>query len=82
MQAANYEIRSECHKYNIKLWELAEWIGVSESTMTRKLRRELPSEQRDHILSMICKLTEHKAEQEAEYRVREEARRNANNEDD
>ncbi len=79
---ANYKIRSECHKHNVKLWELAEWIGVSESTMTRKLRQELPSEQKDHILSMICKLAEYKAEREAEYRVREEERRNANNEDD
>lgn len=78
---ANYDIRSECHKYNIKLWELAEWIGVSESTMTRKLRQELPSEQKDHILSMILKLAEHKEEQEAEYQIQEEERRNANNED-
>ena len=46
---ANYEIRSECHKHNIKLWELAEWIGVSESTMTRKLRQELPSEQKSSV---------------------------------
>ena len=82
MQAANFEIRSECRKRRVKLWELAEWIGVSESTMTRKLRQELPGEQKDHILSMICKLAEHKAEQEAEYRVREEARRNATNEED
>ena len=79
---ANYDIRSECHKYNIKLWELAEWIGVSESTMTRKLRQELPSEQRDHILNMIRNLAEHKAERAAEYQAQEEERENANNEDD
>ena len=79
---ANSDIRSECRKHNVKLWELAEWIGVSESTMTRKLRQELPSEQKDHILSMILKLAEHKAEQEAEYQTREEERGNANNEDD
>lgn len=63
---ANCEIRNECRKHGIKLWELAAWIGISEATMTRKLRQELPSEQRDHILSMIRKLAEHKAEQEAE----------------
>ena len=40
--------------------------------MTRKLRRELPSEQRDHILNMLYKLAEHKAEQEAEYRAKKE----------
>lgn len=68
---ANCEIRSECRKYGIKQWELAEWIGISEATMTRKLRQELPSEQRDHILSMLYKLVEHKAEQEAEYQAQE-----------
>ncbi len=72
---ANQEIRSECHKHNIKLWELAAWIGISEATMTRKLRRELPSEQRDHILCMIRKLAERKAKQEEE-------RRDADNEND
>lgn len=79
---ANCEIRSECRKCGIKLWELAAWIGISEATMTRKLRQELPSEQRDHILSMICKLAEQKAERAAEYQAREEERRDANNEDD
>lgn len=79
---ANCEIRSECRNHGIKLWELAAWIGISEATMTRKLRQELPSEQRDHILSMIYKLAERKAEQEAEYQAQEEERRNASNEDD
>ncbi len=79
---ANHEIRSECRKYEIKQWELAEWIGISEATMTRKLRQELPSEQRDHILSMLYKLVERKAEQEAEYQAQEEEKRNASNEDD
>ena len=79
MQTANSEIRSECRKHSIKLWELAGWIGVSESTMTRKLRQELPSEQRDHILNMIYKLAEHKAEKEAEYRARKEEYSDAGN---
>lgn len=76
---ANCEIRSECRKHGIKLWELAAWIGISEATMTRKLRQELPSEQRDHILNMIYKLAEHKTEQEAEYRARKEEYSDADN---
>lgn len=72
---ANCEIRSECRKHGIKLWELAAWIGISEATMTRKLRQELPSEQRDHVLNMIRKLAEHKAERAAEYQAREEEMR-------
>lgn len=76
---ANCEIRNECRKHGIKLWELAAWIGISEATMTRKLRQELPSEQRDHILNMIYKLAEHKAEREAEYQARKEECNDADN---
>lgn len=79
---ANCEIRSECRKHGIKLWELAAWIGISEATMTRKLRQELPSEQRDHILNMIRKLAEHKAERAAEYRATKEECSGADNASD
>lgn len=68
----NLEIRREAAKNGLKLWEVAEVCGVTDSTFSRKLRRELPSEQRDHILNMIYKLAEHKAEQEAEYRAKKE----------
>ena len=68
----NMEIRREAARNGLKLWEVAEVCGVTDSTFSRKLRRELPSEQRDHILSMIRKLAEHKAEREAEYRAKKE----------
>lgn len=58
----NCEIRNECRKHNVKLWELAEWIGVSEATMTRKLRRELPHEQQTHILAAIREIAGKKEE--------------------
>lgn len=78
----NLEIRREAAKNGLKLWEVAEACGVTDSTFSRKLRRELPSEQRDHILNMIRNLAEHKAERAAEYQAQEEERENANNEDD
>lgn len=68
----NMEIRREAARNGLKLWEVAEVCGVTDSTFSRKLRRELPSEQRDHILSMIRKLAAHKAEREAEYRAKKE----------
>ena len=77
----NMEIRSEAARNGLKLWEVAEACGVTDSTFSRKLRRELPNEQRDHVINMIRKLAEHKAEREAEYQAREEGRY-ADNEDD
>lgn len=78
----NMEIRRAATRNGLKLWEVAEACGVTDSTFSRKLRRELPSEQRDHILNMIRNLAEHKAERAAEYQAQEEERENANNEDD
>ena len=65
----NIEIRHEAEKNGLKLWEVAEALGITDSTFSRKLRRELPSEQRDHILRMIGKIAERKAEREAEYKA-------------
>lgn len=76
------EIRRAAARNGLKLWEVAEACGVTDSTFSRKLRRELPSEQREHILNTIRNLAEHKAERAAEYQAQEEERENANNEDD
>lgn len=56
----NSDIRRAAKENNVKLWEIAEAIGLAESTFSRKLRRELPSDQRDHILRVIANLAEKK----------------------
>lgn len=56
----NFDIRRAAKENNVKLWEIAEAIGLAESTFSRKLRRELPSDQRDHILRVIANLAEKK----------------------
>jgi hypothetical protein len=54
----NDEIR-RCAKNNkIALWQIAHEIGVSEPTMTRKLRFELSPEEKTNIMRAIEKLTE------------------------
>jgi hypothetical protein len=40
----------------IPLWQLAEALGVSEPTMTRKLRHELPEDEKARIMALIYKL--------------------------
>lgn len=59
----NMEIRREAARNGLKLWEVAEACGVTDSTFSRKLRRELPSEQRDHVLRVIANLAERKEAQ-------------------
>lgn len=49
----NEEIRKAMKSKGLKQWELAELLGVSEQTMYRKLRTELPKEEKQKILEVI-----------------------------
>lgn len=52
----NKEIREAAKKAGIKLWQIAEKLGISEPTMTRKLRCELADEEQQRILNIIDEL--------------------------
>lgn len=49
----NQDIRSAAKLNNVCLWEIAEKLNISEPTMTRKLRRELPAAEKQKFLSII-----------------------------
>lgn len=52
----NVEIRSAYMQASIKQWQLAEALGISETHFSRKLRKELPQEEKEKILAVIEKL--------------------------
>ena len=52
----NAEIRCACITKGIKLWQLAAALGYSETHFSRKLRRELPKEEKDRIMATIEKM--------------------------
>ena len=49
----NDDIRSRARKSKVCFWQIADALGISEATITRKLRRELPDAERDKILTII-----------------------------
>lgn len=49
----NVEIRVEMTKKGLKQWELAQLLGISESTFCRKLRKEIPEDEKQKILELI-----------------------------
>ena len=53
MKRANQEIREYAAKNGVYLWEIALAMGISEPTMTRKLRTELPDRGREEIMRII-----------------------------
>ena len=50
---ANREVRSHAIEKGVLLWMVAEALGISDSSFSRKLRRELPEEERERILAII-----------------------------
>lgn len=49
----NMEIRTELMKYGMKNYELAELLGIADSALSRKLRKELPDEEKRKIIQVI-----------------------------
>ena len=48
----NREIRKQAKNKGVRLWEIAEMLGITDSTFSKKLRRELPQEEQDIILAI------------------------------
>ncbi len=56
MTIANNDIRTKATKAGVRLWEIAEQLGINDGNFSRKLRRELPQEEKDKIFRIIDKL--------------------------
>lgn len=49
----NEVIRKALKDFGVKQWELAEMLGTSEWTLSRKLRKELPQAEQERIIELI-----------------------------
>ena len=49
----NSKIREELRKTGVKYWELARLMRISDGTLCRRLRDELPEEEQDRIIDLI-----------------------------
>lgn len=58
----NQDIRQALVEAGFKHRELAEALGIYEGNLSRKLRRELPSEQKEHIFRTIERMKEYRSE--------------------
>lgn len=62
VNSANKEIREAAKKAGVLLWQVAEVYGVNDGNFSRKLRKELPREERENILAIIDQLCREKQE--------------------
>ena len=58
----NKEIRNAAKSAGVRLWRLAAAYGISDGNFSRKLRKELPKEEKEKILAIIERLAQEKQE--------------------
>ena len=56
----NYLIRNEAKKSGVKLWQIADKLGCTDSTFSRKLSKEFSADETKKILSIINQIKEDK----------------------
>ena len=49
----NMKIRIKLLEHNKRLWWLADLLGTSEATLSRRLRKELPEDEQTRIAQLI-----------------------------
>ena len=59
---ANADIRIAAKSAGVRLWQIAERIGVNDGNFSRKLRRELPEQEKQDILRIIDDLAAERME--------------------
>lgn len=61
MQEKNSEIKMALKESRVRQWEVAEALNISESTIVRRLRKELPLDEKTRILQVIEQLKSNRA---------------------
>ncbi len=53
----NQDIRRTAAGAGVRLWQIAEALGIADCNFSRKLRRELPQDEKEKIFEIIKKLS-------------------------
>lgn len=49
----NEAVRVSAKRAGVRLWEVADYCGMADSTLSRQLRKELPKEKQMDLLAAI-----------------------------
>lgn len=55
---SNQDIRRTAAGAGVRLWQIAEELGIADCSLSRKLRKELPQEEKQRIFAIIKRLSE------------------------
>lgn len=53
----NQDIRRTAAGAGVKLWQIADALGIADCSLSRKLRKELPQEEKERIFEIIQQLS-------------------------
>lgn len=56
MKLSNADIRIKMVESGIRQWMIAEKLGITEATLSRKMRRELPEAEKNRIFEIMQEL--------------------------
>ena len=54
----NQDIRRTAAGAGVRLWQIAERLGIADCNFSRKLRKELPQDEKEKIFSIIRELSQ------------------------
>lgn len=54
----NQDIRRSAAGAGVRLWQIADALGIADCSLSRKLRKELPQEEKAKIFSIIERLSQ------------------------
>lgn len=52
----NQDIRRTAAGSGVKLWQIADALGIADCSLSRKLRKELPAAEKEQIFAIIEEL--------------------------
>lgn len=54
---SNQDIRQRAKEAGVKLWQIADALGLADCNFSRKLRKELSQDEKEKIFSIIRELS-------------------------
>ena len=54
----NQDIRNKAAGNGVRLWQIAEEIGITDGSFSRRLRKELSQEEKSRIFAIIDRLSQ------------------------
>lgn len=59
----NADIRKASRIADVKLWQIAERLGIADTSFSRKLRKEFSPEEKERIFGIIQELEEERGDE-------------------